>query len=727
MPTLSHNDQPIELPSQDRFGIDPFAATLAKSILKMQSPLGSVVALNGPWGSGKSSAVNLIRHHVSEAVAANEIAIINFACWWFRGEEALALAFFRELYAGLSPSLGDKFKKILPKLGARLLQAGAAIGGAVDAIGGIGVGAAVGGVLGKVGEFIEQGESVEKLHKELSDALAAQSRRFLIVIDDIDRLSPDEALLIFRLVKSVGRLPNVMYLLVYDRAIAEKIVSERYPSEGPHYLEKIVQAAFEIPEPMGLDVQNYLLAQINSICGVPPERERQLHFMNLFYEAVAPQMRTPRDAERFVNSLAVTWHAVAGDVDPGDFVALEVFRMLHPEIYRAIRQNKGSLCSTSPQGAGRKDDIALQHDRLFLGSVKDEERMQHRRALMRLFPPLESVWGNTHYTADSAKVWARERRVCAASHFDTYFRFTFSNEILSAADLETFIQGAIDPEFVVNELRCAVATPRASGGTKAAVILNELQVHADKIDMNQVQPLLVGLFKVADELDVEADKSSGFAIGDNHLRLHWLIRALLWGRTTLAERSEIFIKACSTASLGWLADFSDSAWADYHPREGREPEQQDQCLTTEKDAEIVRGLLALRLVKAAKDESFSARPDLAGLMYRWAELSTDQGAAVKAWAAAQIATDEGVRRLCVAFTSYGWSHGMGGLGDAVSVRSTRAQTTGLDRIMDVAGFRKRAEHLAAAGKIPEITAFVDAWDRQIQAGAKMQGRIDGSD
>jgi predicted KAP-like P-loop ATPase len=70
----------------------------------MQSPLGSVVALNGPWGSGKSSAVNLIRHHLGEAVAATEIAIINFACWWFRGEEALALAFFRELYAGLSPT-----------------------------------------------------------------------------------------------------------------------------------------------------------------------------------------------------------------------------------------------------------------------------------------------------------------------------------------------------------------------------------------------------------------------------------------------------------------------------------------------------------------------------------------------------------------------------------------------------------------------------------------------
>ena len=84
----SYNDKPITEPSNDRFGIDPFAKTLASSILKLASPEGMVIALNGPWGSGKSSAVNLVLHHLKDAVDRNEIALINFACWWFRGEEA---------------------------------------------------------------------------------------------------------------------------------------------------------------------------------------------------------------------------------------------------------------------------------------------------------------------------------------------------------------------------------------------------------------------------------------------------------------------------------------------------------------------------------------------------------------------------------------------------------------------------------------------------------------
>src|SRR5262245_41956884 len=95
-----HNDKPISAPTEDRYGTDPFARALAASIKKMPAPEGTVIALNGPWGSGKSSAVNLILHHLKNAESA-DIKVINFACWWFRGEDQLALAFFRELYAGV--------------------------------------------------------------------------------------------------------------------------------------------------------------------------------------------------------------------------------------------------------------------------------------------------------------------------------------------------------------------------------------------------------------------------------------------------------------------------------------------------------------------------------------------------------------------------------------------------------------------------------------------------
>ncbi|MCP5756812.1 KAP family NTPase, partial [Klebsiella pneumoniae] len=80
-------------------------------------------------------------------------------------------------------------------------------------------------------------EPLETVFRELSKVLESENRRFLVIIDDMDRLSSEEALAIFRLIKSVGRLPNVMYLVVFDRQLAEQAINEKYPSEGPHFLE----------------------------------------------------------------------------------------------------------------------------------------------------------------------------------------------------------------------------------------------------------------------------------------------------------------------------------------------------------------------------------------------------------------------------------------------------------------------------------------------------------
>lgn len=709
---LPYNDQPIESPNEDRFGVDPFARALAASIRKMQSPHGSVIGINGPWGSGKSSAVNLCKHHLADAVKANELVIIDFACWWFRGEDALALAFFRELYAGLGPSLGEKAKKKLPKLGARLLRAGALVGKVAEAAGAV----IAGGIAEKgmewIAGLIEQDESVETLHAELSDALLEQKKRFLIVIDDIDRLSPDEALLIFRLVKSVGSLPNVMYLLVYDRPLAERIVSERYPSEGPHYLEKIVQAAFELPDPPALDVQQHLLSLIESICGAPAEAD-MVRFMNIFYEGISPAMRTPRDVTRFTNSLSVSWPAVTGEVDRADFLALEMLRLLHPAIYRAIRQNKEQLSGSGRREARDREAAAQHFNDLFFGATPPSGHAQIRRLLTRLFPALESAWENMGYGEGFAKQWAQERRVCSPDHFDTYFRFSIGDEVLTSAELDAFLFRADDIEYVKTTLRHALTVLRRSGGTKVAVWLGELTTHAERVDLGKIEGLLTALFEIADEINVEADAAKAFSIGNNELRLHWLLRALTRERTSLQQRSAIFRRACNTAALGWLADFTRSAWTNYHPREGKEPEAPENCLTTEADAEDIRTLLRSRIEAAAADGSLIAHRDLSFLLYWWLELAADDGAAVRAWTSAALATDDGVRQIAKAFTSYGWTQGMG---DMVARRTTRVSPKGMDRLIDLDAFRLRIEAVAAADANPQIREFLEAWRRADQGG-----------
>ncbi|WP_315764406.1 P-loop NTPase fold protein [Bradyrhizobium sp. SZCCHNS2005] len=709
-----HNDRPISQPSDDRFGIDPFAKTLAASIRRMRSPEGTVVALNGPWGSGKSSAVNLILHHLKETIDKEEIAVINFTCWWFRGEEALALAFFRELYAGLGPSLGDKFKKVLPKIGARLLRTGSMVSAGADLAGATaGIGSMAAGTMNWLSDLIHTEDTVEKLHAELTKVLGEQTKRFLIVIDDVDRLSPDEALLIFRLVKSIGRLPNVIYLLVFDRTLAEAIVAERYPSEGPHYLEKIIQAGFDIPQPRQTDLHQELLRQIDDICGSPPD-DKLVRFMNIFYDVIAPEIRTPRDLIRLTNALSVTWPAVGQEVDRADFVGIEALRLFRPGVYRALRSSRERVCGTNDPYGQQPRNLQTEMDALLLGSTDAKDHGRIRRALMRLFPRLESVWNNLNYGADFAGQWTRDRLVCSEDHFESYFRFSLGEDVVPLEEITTLVARASDAEFVKQTFRDALGSLRRNGKTKAMLLLSELNLHAEQVADKDVEPLLAAIFELGDKLDVESDKDGAFHIGDNQLRIHWLLRRLTLDRFDLPTRSKIFMGACASAGLSWLIDFSQSAYRDYYPGDGKAVEPEEKCLTTKEDAEALRLLALERIRAAAQSGELIASRRLAYLLFMWRDVANDDGAEVKAWTADQMATNVGVRALAAAFTSHSWSQGLGmaGLGDAVAKRSIHVNTESLDKILDRTAFRARVEEVAEQEQETVVREFLAAWKRE---------------
>ena len=55
------SDAPQTDPQHDAFGYAPFAKRIAAAICTTQSPQGLVMAINGPWGSGKSSLLNFVR------------------------------------------------------------------------------------------------------------------------------------------------------------------------------------------------------------------------------------------------------------------------------------------------------------------------------------------------------------------------------------------------------------------------------------------------------------------------------------------------------------------------------------------------------------------------------------------------------------------------------------------------------------------------------------------
>jgi predicted KAP-like P-loop ATPase len=439
-----------------------------------------------------------------------------------------------------------------------------------------------------------------------------------------------------------------------------------------------------------------------------------IRFMNVFYDVVASEIRTPRDLIRLTSSLAVTWPAVGNDVDRADFVGLEVLRILRPVVYRALRSSKQRLTTTGDRLSRWSQEQRNQFDKALLSGVPETDRERLKHSLMRIFPPLASVWSNVVYGEHSRAEWSRERRVCSSDHFDSYFRFAISDDVLAKKDIEELIAHSSDDAFITTALRDGLAIKRSSGGTKAALILDELNLHADSVTDDQVQPLLKTIFRLGDELDVTVDEAKAFSIGNNHLRIHWLLRRLTLERFDLGRRSAVFMAACETASLSWLVGFASSAHEDYHPRPSKSPEPEDRCLTTATDAEAIRDLALSRIRRAAQSGELGPQARLAYLLYRWRDFSEDGSAEVKRWTDVQLAQDKMVVQFARAFTSHGWSQSAG---NVVAQRTTLANVGNhLEEIIDRDRFRARVEELAKKDTLQQeevtiIREFLDAWQR----------------
>ena len=705
------NDSPIERREEDLYGVTSFSEALAKSILNIKDPIGTTIALNGAWGSGKSSTVNLIRAELSEAKDSHLI-VTEFKCWWYRGEEALALAFLQQLNSVLGEQFGDKTRKLVRKLGRGILQAGPVIGPAI-ALTPVGwLSGLVGGLFDVAKRLFPDEEPLETVFRDLSKVLEAENRRFLVIIDDMDRLSSEEALAIFRLIKSVGRLPNVMYLVVFDRQLAEQAINEKYPSEGPHFLEKIIQAGFELPMPVSTDLNNAVLASIDEICGTPSE-DQIVRFMNVFYDVVAPYITSPRHVSRFQNAISVTWPAIAGEVNLADFVALEILRLYEPTLFSAIKGNKSLVCGTKTENNNNNDDRFS----IFLNGIEEGRQDVAKTALQRLFPRLESIG----YGGEWISEWSSERRVCVEAHFDTYFRLNLSDEVLSGKAIDELIEKAGDSDYIKKVFMDAANARRRTGQSMVPVYFDELTTHGKRVDKDKVRPLLSALFEIHDAIDLKIDADSGFmAMANTTLRYHWLIRKLTRNKFSIEERTDMYLKATEAASLGWLINFVSSARGDYQVREDRQPTAEEDCLVSENVLPELtkRALNAIRTSSA--DGSLLVHKDLLYILYRWIDFMGGDPTEARAWTDSLLDDRKALLILVKVMTGASWSMGMGGfgsLGDRVSKRTVRAQISDDSPVIDARKFRAAIEKIAndknsSDDEIASIQTLLSAWDHR---------------
>jgi len=699
-PILS-SDKPSTDPSQDLFGHAPFARTLAKAIAGYRSADGIVLSLYGPWGSGKSTVLAFVEHELGQMDEQLRPVVVTFNPWWFSGQEHLARAFLGQLQAVL-PAKHRGFKE----LGNRLAEFSGAIGGAADVAGAM-LGIPVGGKVIEAGAKLlgTKPKDVPALKRSASELLLREKKRVLVIVDDIDRLAPEEVRQLFTVIKALADFPYVTYLLAFDREVASTAISQQTGLPGDRYLEKIIQVPFELPRADRVTLRQALFSKLDQvIAGTPDGLFNSGYWQNVFASGLDPLFTVPRDVVRLTNALSVTYPAVSGEVNPVDFIALECIRVFLPQIYDAIRTSPEKFAGYGAPEQHQKEAEQAFHQE-WLTKVPEALRPSTKDLVERLFPRLGSVWSNVHYGGDSLLSWRRELRVCAGEDiFQAYFRLSLPPGAVSRADINALLAAATQPVAFADILRAAKNRKMPTGLSQARALLERLMDFVpEEMNADRAQPVITALFQVGDELLMATDEGGGFFGSGNEVRVSRIAYHLLKKvegpqrfdllKSALAEAAAL---RCSQRLLSSLAEAADQG--------------EGAALLAKESTDALKAVWVERVKFFAASPDFIDRPSLGRLLSGWRHWG--DGANVKAWTQQAATTDEGLLKLIEAFS---YEVRTQGFGDHAVQTYRRVKPKTVENYLAPQAAAERLRALVAADAVPAThlaiaKEYVRAWD-----------------
>lgn len=680
-------DRPSSNPLDDLFGHAPFAETLANSIFCHPGNDGLVLALYGPWGSGKSTVLSYVRHYLEQHPEDAQPVIVTFNPWWFSGQENLARAFLGQLQAVL-PDKSEKFKKLGDLLG----DFAEGVGGLIDLSGMTGsAGSKIGKLIGIVTK--SKPKDVPGLKSEINTILRDAGKRILVVVDDIDRLTPDETRQLFTVIKALGDFPNVVYLLAFDREVAAQAIEQQSGMPGERYIEKIIQVPFELPPVDRVALRAALFKRLNEIlCDTPDGLFDQSYWSNVFHDGIDPLIQVPRDVIRFTNTLSVTYQAVRGEVNPVDFIALEALRVFLPGLYDVIRtnQDKFSGHSLEKQYDSDQADTTAFHER-WLQALPKYLQVSTRDLLELIFPKI----GQMGYGTDWLGEWRRNLRACHPDVFPTYFLMTVPPGSVRRSEMMSFLSLAEKPSALGDVLIQATSEKRPDGLSKARVLLERLMDYVEQDIPDEHIPVFINvLFDIGDSLVLESDERGVFDFG-NESRVTRVVYHLL-KRGDRAQRHTLLKAAIDQGRALGVQRYLIAALSGEVKKaaEGSEEALVDAATLDDLKVCWLNGLKTT----PSKSELLT-HSQLASLLAAWC-LWGDPAEA-KTWCEVATSSNEGLLAFLTKFCSHTRSQTMGEWAVHIEPRLNPAW---LDRYLDTQVCAQRLIDLRTSGSVPDFAS-----------------------
>lgn len=681
------SETPIRTKADDRLRRAGYAVRIAGVLSELSPREGRVFAIRGGWGFGKSSLKYLVIEQLSARINGNQVHWLDFNPWQWGDGTAITRALFGQIADQLG---GDHSQEAIERAEA-LRRYGAILSGAsaplksasgasqkissvltntsvlfvASAIGfdlpkaatvaavfaGLSLGASL---LGRYFKHLgrdRSGESLDVIRKALEEKLRELKRPLIVFVDDIDRLEPEQIRVLLRQVKANANLPNIVFVLLFQPSIVESALNPVANGNGRAFLEKIVQASFDLPAVPTHMVHQIFGEQLSILAGRYATEDNgfsDVRWGNGLIGCIQPRLRNMRDAHRLLSSIAVhlPLHASGElfEVNLVDFLILETLRVFEADLHEALFEEKSLLLQERRFGMDGQRAAVQEATNTLLNIVPEERRQLARDAIKALFPPLEWALGGTQYGDGFRQEWLAAKQVCTARFFPRYFELQTATGEISERRFIEFLEAASSAESLAD----SIAEIESDGLLQSLV--TRLDESVGRIPVQNAAVLLPGLFTIAQKLvRFDGDPFSSPWVSAWRAT-SWYLKAVPEGeRGRLATEALRETKALSVAGI--IIHLND-------PNDHKDVADFTPALDLETLDAMKAIWLNLIRSRAASPQGLLADPDLVSLLYRWKHFS---GSVVepRKWMSDAIKTDEGFVSLVRSMMSTGRSHTAG--------------------------------------------------------------------
>jgi predicted KAP-like P-loop ATPase len=610
-------DYPIANTEQDKLRRAPLAKKIADTINSFQDKDSFVIGVEGVWGAGKTSFINLILNDID----TEKVSYFVFNPWNFSDETSLLRDFFVQLSQAVESLVGKRFGKRMRRYATRIAD--------------IDLGVSVFGVsinpLKWFGFFAED-VSLDGLRKELDKELSKVSKKIVIVIDDIDRLDQKETKLIFKLVKLTANFRNTIFVLSYDREQVEKRITDNEAGIiGGDYLRKIVQVSFTLPIPDEQDIRGILFSELDkAINHFYPDKpilngkHEEDRWSELLYHGFGELFTSVRDIKRYISSLRLDWSIVGtSDVNKIDFLGIEAIRVFAPLFYNAISANEDIFIKSHKMRSLFADENKaneVRHTRfneLLDKFTSPKEREAIKEICGHLFPQIGS---RGSYSEDTQE---KELMISHPNRFKFYFQLGIPTGEVS----ESRVQEVIEASENVESFRNAILQAKEDKNIRR--ILRRLLVLREKLGSKKIKNILLSLWELEDKIKEHREEIFDYDDVDTQIMRFGYHSLLVIPEN---ERDQFMIDV-----------FKESTRI-YHPihllTAMLESKRSNEVNLADTTVEELKKVMVEKIQIVASDGSLKNEEELLAILYRWKDWGSSE--VVSNFIKEMISTREGL-------------------------------------------------------------------------------------